>query len=328
MSSSAEPVVQTVSFDHKFFSTVTEPVFSVSEQSGDAGLAFRLGDDEVVLAFSGIRREFQLDGTADSAMLDLIARGLQYVKELHIGDGLPDEIVTGRASWEVEQRHRDIAFQRLTMQLVTWLTGGETVLTDPAELLQIAEDPATRAKINEAFTSAAAELGFGDDRDRVVSLIEELAAELCHIEALRERFAAVVAIADKVRGLQSLYRSDQTILDILDSNGRLLGVAHQQLGVLFAQVDGRTSEILAILRDVGPQIELVRGARDDLYCRLRAWENIAERWRVVELKRSSEIEDLTRATYQFLARRFMQHDEWKLVGQLFDNTNGSTAMTW
>ncbi len=44
MSSSAEPVVQTVSFDHKFFSTVTEPVFRVSEQSGDAGLPY-LGRD-------------------------------------------------------------------------------------------------------------------------------------------------------------------------------------------------------------------------------------------------------------------------------------------
>ena len=216
MSNSAEPVVQTICFDHKFFSTVNEPVFRVSEQSGDAGLAFRLGDDEVVLAFAGIRREFALDGTADSAMLDLVARGLRYVKELHIGDDLPEEIVTGRASWEVEQRHRDIAFQRLTMQLVTWLTGGETVLTDPAALLQIAEDPATRAKINEAFNSAAAELGFGDGRDRVVGLIEELAGELCHVEALRERFAAVTALADKLRGLQRLYRSDQTVLDILD----------------------------------------------------------------------------------------------------------------
>ena len=93
-------------------------------------------------------------------------------------------------------------------------------------------------------------------------------------------------------------------------------------------MDGRTSAILAILRDIGPRIDFVRTARDDLYCRLRAWEDLLERWRVVEIKRSTEIEDLTRATYRFLAPRFMQHDEWKLVGQLQDDRMRSTAMAW
>ena len=61
-----------VVFEHKFFGSVKEPVFRLSEQNDEPCMFFKFGDAEVSLQFSGIKNEFDLEGTPDEAMLDFV----------------------------------------------------------------------------------------------------------------------------------------------------------------------------------------------------------------------------------------------------------------
>ena len=86
----------------------------------------------------------------------MVAEALEFVKGLRLGDKLPTEVTTGDPSWQPSERHFLIAQQRLTLQLVTWMTGDEHIFTSAEQILMLAEDPQTKKNINLAFAEAAA----------------------------------------------------------------------------------------------------------------------------------------------------------------------------
>ncbi len=177
----------TVNFDQKFFTAVEGSYFRKSKHSNEPVFVMNLAGEEILLPFPGIRREFHIEEeSADDKMLELVSSGLDYVKVLMPGDDLPSELLTGEASWEITDAHRNIARQRISMQLVSWMSGDENLITDPDQLLQIADDPGVKEKINQAFSEAAKEIGGGDgDADMVIDMIEELAEELSYIVSVR-----------------------------------------------------------------------------------------------------------------------------------------------
>ena len=60
-----------------------------------------------------------------------------------------------------------------------------------------------------------------------------------------------------------------------------------------------------------------------------AWGDMFENWDRAFVKRSSDNEELLRKSYQFLAPRFMQVDEWVLFTQLQEGDKEmATAMRW
>ena len=131
-----------------------------------------LGGEEVILPLRGIRREFKIEEeTPDDEMLELVSNGLDYVKALMPGDDLPPELLTGEASWEISDTHSQVAKQRISMQLVSWMSGEENLISDPEQLIQIADDPGVKEKINNAFNQAAEKID-ADDANMVVDLIE------------------------------------------------------------------------------------------------------------------------------------------------------------
>ncbi len=302
-------------FQHTFFTSIEGAYFRLTEQTEEPVLVLSIGDNNVILPFPGIRREFDIpEDSDDGAMLDMVAEGLHYVNILKPGDPIPKEILTGEASWEVSDRHRQIAYQRLTMQLVTWLTGDEVLLTDPDYLLQIADDPATKAKVKKAFEEAAAQLG--EDRgntDAVVELIEKLAEEFAHIEALRDRYAKVVEIAEKIQKLRKLYGREQSALEIADPVARLITFAVKGFGETFDQVDAQTGEIISVLKNIETQTQYIHDIRNDLFRRLAAWDDMFEKWDSAIVARGENSRELLRLSYRFLAPRYMQVDEWVLL---------------
>ncbi|MBL6934759.1 MAG: hypothetical protein ISR48_05045 [Alphaproteobacteria bacterium] len=321
-----------VAFEHKFFTSVDAPYFRLSEQEDEAVMVIRLSDEEAVLPLGGIRREFDFhEESIDGKMLCLVEEALDYVNSLRIGDPLPSEILTGEASWEVSERHRTTAYHRLTVQLVSWLSGDEQASTNPEELKLIAEDPETKTKVNLAFAEAATELGLGADQtETVLSLIMTLAEELSHIESLREQFQNVHVINDKIAKLQKTYSNEISVMEILNPVARLLTVAIKEYQDLFDQVDAQTGEIMSVLKNIGSQTQFIHKVRDDLYRRLRAWSKMFKLWDKTAAKRSREAEDALRSTYQFLAKRFMPVDEWVLFSQLQDGGDSGvdTSMRW
>ncbi len=309
----AEPG-DTVRFEHKFFGSFEELYFRNTD-GGDPVAVVKLANNEALLSFDGLRREFGLtDDTTDGMMLTRVAEGLQFVRGLRPGDPLPKEILTREASWDPETRHIMIARQRLTMQLVTWLTGNEHIFTSVEELLQLAEDPQVKKNVSLAFSEAAEELGLGrEHRDEVVKYIETLARELAYIEAERDVFVEVKKIDEKIQNLRHIYSSDRGMIATTDQVARLSQRAVHQFTELFDQVDAQTGEILAMLKNIDAQIEYIRKVRDDLHRRLMPWEDLIPIWKTVFVIKSDENIVRIRDIYQFLAPRYMQVNDWVLV---------------
>ncbi len=304
-------------FEHKFFSSFEDLYFRMTE-SNEPVAVLKLATNEAVLSLEGIKREFNLkEDSYDFRMLDKVAEGLQFVRGLRPGDPLPKEVTTREASWEPQDRHRRIAYQRLTMQLVTWLTGNEHIISSVAELAQVADDPQVKKNIQLAFTEAAEELGLGrENRDEVVRYIETLAKELAYIEALRDTFGEVLKIDDKLQGLRRIYGADRSMIDTADQVARLSQRALKVLQDYIDQVDAQTGEILSMLKNIENQIGYIRQVRDALHSRLLPWEDFIQVWKTVFVVRSDENTNRIRDIYQFLAPRYMQFNDWVLMTRL------------
>lgn len=310
--SGGDPVV---AFEHAFFKAVPDGYFRISDHTGQPVFVVRLGEMDATLSLPGIRSEFHLaEDSPDAAMLDLVARGLKFVRALRIGDPVPKELLTGEASWEITARHRQIALHRITVQLVTWWSGAETPITDPERLLRIAEDPAMREQASQAIGKAAERLGA--DKSAIEGLVSELAGELAYVEALRERLGAVKAMQRKIDALRRRYGHERGMLEIADPVARLMSIAVKSFQEIFDHFDAQTAEIVGALKNVEAQKRFIQTARDDLYARLLAWDEILAAWSRVEIQKSEGHGAVLRKTYQFLAPRFMQGDEWVLASKL------------
>ncbi|MFN3075774.1 MAG: hypothetical protein ABT940_02625 [Alphaproteobacteria bacterium] len=321
-----------INFNHKFFTSLQKMYFRLSEQAGEPVLIIKLADTDAALSFPGIKREFNIgEETPDGIMLNLIAEGLGFARVLKVGDPLPKEVTTSEASWEPSQRHFQLSYHRLTIQMVTWLSGDEQVFNNPDELMQLAEDPITQRKVRQAFEEAADKLGLGRDRKGdVIGYIESLAKELAYIEALRERFSRIRDVDNKIQGLRRVYGHERSVLEIADPVARLIGRASKEFSDQFEQADAQTGEILAVLRNIEAQIRFIRKTRDFLYRRLAAWDEILEAWKPVTVCRSAQTVELFRRTYLFLAPRYMQVNEWVLAGKLIETASKKplAVMTW
>src|SRR3546814_12661090 len=121
-------------------------------------------------------------------MLNTIARSLDFVRGLRIGDPIPKEVLTGDASWQPSLAQKEHAGRRVTAQLVCWSTGEEVALSDPAALRTFLTDRVGNDAIRKAQIKATMYMGIGEDgtaqgaRD-----MDELPAEMAFTEALRSR---------------------------------------------------------------------------------------------------------------------------------------------
>jgi len=117
----------------------------------------------------------------------------------------------------------------------------------------------------------------------------------------------------KIQALRRLYGMERSILEIADPVARLAGAALNKFKAMFERVDKETAEIVSVLKNLQEKLETIRASRDDLYRRLMAWSEMFEAWNACHVEHSEENEDLLRETYRFLAPRFLQVSEWKLV---------------
>lgn len=308
---------KTVQFEHTFFKRMEDIYFRLDETTGEAVAVVTLGDERLVLPFAGLRREFKLDDGPDGQMLALLAKGLKYVKALRIGDPLPAEITTRRASWKPAPRHQQIAYHRLAMQLLGWLSGDEHIITNPDELLQVAGDPNFKRKVNEAFAEAAEHLGLGrENREKVIGYIADLSEELAYIEAMRDQFHHLKEMDAKIQLMRRLYGSHRSVLEVADPVARLMERAVEEFANLFEQADAQTGEIMAALKNIDAQKTYIQDMRDEIHVRLLPWDELLDEWHRVPSKRTDWAEDLLSRTYRFLAPRFMPVDEWAMMTKL------------
>lgn len=310
---------ETLELQHKVFSAFDSCHFQRSVDDGQVVLVIRMGDAAPVsLPLGAMMREFGIIADSqDGRLLELLDEALHYVTALKPGDPIPKEVLCGEASWDVEDYHRQVAYNRLTMQLVTWMSGSEELITDPDQLLQIAEDPSTKKKVNDAFGEVAEKLGLGRERrEEVTHWVHDVASELAYIESLRDKFRLVTMIQSKLQQLRRLYGHERATLETVSQVVKLMEEAIGRFQDTFDQVDAQTGEIIAVLKNIESQKQFIRSTRDDLYRRLFAWDELFDRWQKLSVERSDAAVILVRDSYQFLAPRYMKVKEWVLYTQV------------
>jgi hypothetical protein len=320
---------------HPLFATLGAVSFRRAESDGTPVMVIPMGDREASVPLRALQREFNIDDECeDGRMLARIAESLDFVAGLHIGDPLPAEVLTGRASWEPGPRHRQIAANRLKMQLLEWLEPGALAAEggdQATAMARLDDDPQVRVQVQAAFDRAAQELGLAT-REEAVALVERLAEEIAYIEALREGLLARVRgmLARLERHMRG-WRGDAKRLESITQVQRLTTIGHKQISSRFEEVDGQTGEVLAALRNLDSQQAFIRSNRDYLYRCQRAWEPILARWDTAPPKLDEKTWAIIAESYHFLAQRYMPVNEWQAFNSLRSTRPQKkldTAMTW
>lgn len=323
--------ISIIALKNPFFHSVAGSYFKLSQIDDKPVMIMPLEGGDVSLKMSGIKHELKLaPDDHDARTLDIIVEALDFVRGICDGDPVPSELLSGKASWEVTHENRMIAHNRVTMQLVSWMSGEETLITKPEQLAQVAEDPNTREKVNEAFIGAAEALGLGAERkEDVVSLVENLAEELSFIESLRSKFSKVEVIWDSILLLEGKYKRESTVMEVILPVKRLFKLAVDGLHYKFDEVDAQTGEILSVLKNIGNQTKFIRATRDELHRRLWAWEFLIQKWDGMVVQRSRQNEKLLEELYHFLAQRFLPVQEWELITRAKNSKDKySTQKLW
>ncbi len=323
-------IPETIQLKHKFFTVSEDIYFRAGEREDEFYMVTPIEDQMVELSLGGVKKELKLKPNShDGFMLGMIEKSLAYVQRIAIGDKIPTELLSGKASWEVTETHRIVANKRLTMQLVTWLLGEEEVFTDKEQLDMVADDPSNKAKINDAFENAAKELGIPvEEKEKVIDLINEFAEELAYIEALRGQFLRLMIIDSRIKELNNIYMNDKRMFEIVSRVDSLAQGAFDQFRDDFKMIDQNTKHIIDVLKNMPDKIKTVRKFRDAMHSRFWAWRELIEEWELTPAGRSVNVEKLTQDTYQFLAQRFMPQDEWSLFSQLQESTLKGNESVW
>ncbi len=302
-------------FQHKVFS-LPGAFFCQEANSKEPVLNILLGDLKAALAFPTLMESFQIeDGTHDARLLEIIEQGLAFVKQIRPGEEIPGELLDGRASWSVEDKHRIIAKGRLTVQIVSSFTGNEMIVSDIDELEQLVEDPQTKERMKAAFAKIAERLKLTNDYEQYLTdRIDDLAQELSYIEALRDRFKHIRRIDQAMAKLATIYRTDRTFCSELNRMQGLIRKPLREYDLIFDQADAQTGDIVGALRNFHPTIQFIRKIRDDLRAKLLEWEELLQGWDEITMERSPKVEALQKQTYRFLASRYIETTVWKRGG--------------
>lgn len=292
-------------FTHRVFQT---PGARFILKGSDHIPTFRvdMGDNEGLVDIETLKKEFCITPDShDGKLVDLAVQGLRYVPDIKPGDSIPSEILNGTASWTISPRHRKLAEQRLQIQLLSWVGGKEVLLTSPDEIATFLEQLENKEKLRTAFRDAAVALGYSRDNiEPVIKQIELLAREVCYIEALRDRYALIPKIGQKIDELTRSLGNDRTAKLEANRIRSLLNIGIREYQAAFNEADAQTGEIISALKTVERQVKFIRQVRDDLHFLLMQWHphiSNLEKWKG---RRTPETDRVMSALYRFLAPRY------------------------
>lgn len=299
---------------HPVFKTFDEPFFRISEVERKAVLVIRMDDRDVSLPVCGMMREFGIPADdADGLMLANVVRALDFVTGLRIGDLLPSEIMTGRASWLADDTYHEQANARLNLHLLAWMSG-KSYASLREKLLQAGQSPVTKESLALGLSHLAAAVG-GVTPEQVLGRLRQVAGEFAHIDALRDKLLrGAQRMGDVLNRLAHNFRGDRTHKELLTQVRRLAAIGITDLQTRFRLVDFLLEDIERVIRDPELVIAAIRKTRDELYVRCRAWDPYNMEWATIEAGHNARTWHLAHETYRFLAPRYMTIVEWVAAG--------------
>lgn len=298
------------SFEHKIF-TVEGAFFQLAPDNKEPCFYVNLGEMTGAIPTKSLCKEFGIeDGSSDANLLKTIGSALKFVKEIRPNDSIPKELLDGSASWSIEEAHKDVARGRITVQLISWLSGNEEIVLNHQELESISSDPSTKEKVQDAFREISDKLGI--TKEDVVSKIDDIIRELSYIEALRDYYSGIKKISTNLTRLASIYKRDRGTSEDINRMQILIDPVIKKFDRTFTEIDAQTCEVLVILKNFEPTIQTIRDTRDDLHQRFMIWGDMVNGWKGLIMEEDSTVERQLKVTYQFLARNFMQSQSWRL----------------
>ncbi len=298
-------------FENKVFA-VAGGYFTRLADKSQAVFVVPLGEALGTLSLKTLRANFGIaPNSPDDFLLNLVDDSLRFVKEIYPGESIPRELLDGTASWSVEEHHRARARGRMTIQLASWISGRELVVTRPEEIDQLAGDEGIRRQAEEAHAALVSRLKLAPgDAGQVTGKLDGFIHELAYIEALRESFERVRMIQERLQKFQQVYRVERTIVADIIQMLRLVRSPIEHYDSVFLQVDGQTGQILSLLKTYERQVEFTRRMRDELHSALMDWDQMIDRWDAITFEQGAAAEALLKDTYRFLAQRFLQTNVW------------------
>lgn len=279
---------------------------------GKVMLQVDLGDTRASLDVEGIKREFGIkDDSQDARLIALCGRALNYVRTISPGDAIPTEIIDGSASWPIEQEHVDRARNTLMIRLAAWVSGNQIDQLDYAVMASQLQEPETQAMIQQGFTQAAVALGLPKaEKEKVVSLLEQLARELAYVEALRSYYQWIRRLDAQVRQSMATLRGSADIVASAVRVQHLLAPPLKRYRITFDNVDGQTAEIVSALKNINRVTEFVRNARDELHAGTLLWSTIRSDVEPLDFTNRRDAAKGIHILYRFLAQNFLETDGW------------------
>ncbi|MEI6558996.1 MAG: hypothetical protein WCO00_11365 [Rhodospirillaceae bacterium] len=310
--SGAKGTSKTFDFEHKVFS-IEGGYFALSSDKTHSVFYVPLGSTFGAVPLPTLRSTFEIAADShDDHLLDTVDASLRFVKIIRPGESIPPELLDGSASWQVSDEHRALARNRVLIQLSSWVSGNEIVVSDASQIEQILEDPGTKQRVADAYIQLTEKLGLPPERrGEVETRLGSFSHELAYIEALRERFGAVRAISDRTERLRNAYRLDRTFSAEILQMQKLFRTPMSEFQTIFDQVDAQSGEVLSLMRNLDSQIAFTRRMRDELHCRFMDWDELLEKWKSVTIERSNANEGMIKSTYRFLAQRYLKSNVWK-----------------
>jgi hypothetical protein len=280
--------------------------FTLKDKPKKAMFAVDMGTGAGYISLKDLRRTFFIEkGSHDDRLIDRAEAGLHFVPDIRPGDEIPNEILNGTASWTVARRHKQIARDRLQVQLLSWMSGKPISYGGQDDLKKIMDDDSNKKALKDAFTKAAVALGIDPTQsEKVLDRIESLAREICYVEALRERAQELLKIRANLESLVKVYSGDQRASADLGRIKLLMVKGIAETDAVFNNIDAETADVMSALMAIDDIIRAVRKARDDMHFILMEWDPVIARWQNLQMARSQEIDKAMSETYKFLAQRF------------------------
>lgn len=305
-------------FEHKVFASL-DGYFGLSHEHREPVFFVSFGEVNAALPFTTLCREFTIDPESDDGkLLEVVAQGLRYVKEIRPGDSIPRELLDGSASWTVEEVHRRRSTQRIRIQVASYGDGEEMLVFDLAEMARLTGAADFESRYLNGCRKLAQKLGLkrGGDEKTVIRRIDALAREITYIEALRDRFNKIRSVQRGLTELRRAYSRDPVIRPDIDRALALIRAPMDDFEGVFTNLYAQVSEILLVLMAYGPYVAFIRDSRDELHNGMMRWDGLVTEWENLIVQASQSNETLVKSAYRFLATNYPQAGDWTLVGKL------------
>lgn len=250
--------------------------FTLQVGSMEPIMRVRLGGASGTVPLRQVAATFDIKpDSPDGLLLRKVEVALRHVPSIRHGDRIPTEVVTGQASWAIDDRHKELAALRVVGTLFRSIgradLGSVEGSSDTAE--------AVRKQVRDVAEEIARQVGIDLSRKQeVVDRADLLVAEMAFIEALRAYYKPVFDMSRKLREIAKAHARDRGFADQMASAQNLLKTPAKKLQKVLDDADALVADPVKALREVEATVKKLRRLRDALHFETLRWGELPARW--------------------------------------------------